>query len=225
MKNYKLMPILVLLIFTGLTSYSQTISFKVDLNDTGYPAEGADIRIGGNANGTGWTSSKVLLTDDDNDGIWVGNYENVPVGEFLFRVFQGTGDFGTWAGSWITDVTRKGCVSSEANYSYQVASDTNVTISFVLNECYSVTQGTLSYQSLDLVDFSVYPNPADDFVKITTVSGVSSVAIYDLLGSKILETITYDENNGLNVSSLAPGVYVVVVESDGDKGLVKFVKK
>ncbi|GAA3658365.1 hypothetical protein [Flavivirga jejuensis] len=86
MKNYKL-TVFILVYTVFATAYGQSVTFNVDLNRAAYPETGKELRIGGNANGTGWTSSLVLLSDLDNDGIYSGSAD-FPVGDFLFIELQ-----------------------------------------------------------------------------------------------------------------------------------------
>lgn len=60
---------------------------------------------------------------------------------------------------------------------------------------------------------SVYPNPANDVINLSGVTGASTVSIYDAAGRLVSTTVV--ENNALNVSSLEAGVYNISIENNG----------
>jgi hypothetical protein len=69
---------------------------------------------------------------------------------------------------------------------------------------------------VDTSKFSAYPNPVTNG-KLYISSESSSekqVAIYSLLGQKVLETKTTN-NTEINVSQLAKGAYILNVTEDG----------
>ncbi len=71
-------------------------------------------------------------------------------------------------------------------------------------------------------DLSIFPNPAQDFVKINTRSKILSIYIYDMAGIRSNATMV---DGKVNVKNLQPGVYLLGIKTD--KGLVtkKFIKK
>lgn len=82
--------------------------------------------------------------------------------------------------------------------------------------------GELSTSSFNQERFSVYPNPASDFVTIASqITGVKSVAIFDVLGKEVLNTTVANER--LNISALNSGVYVLRITQDGISETKKLV--
>lgn len=70
-----------------------------------------------------------------------------------------------------------------------------------------------------LTSFSLYPNPATDFVNIeTTVSGDKAIVVYDMLGKQVINTVI--SGNRLDISGLKSGVYMVSI-SQNDNTLTK----
>lgn len=229
MKNYNLTTVWALLICAVFTTYGQNVSFNVDFTGSGYPAAGMQVSIGAYVGG--WDTDLVILEENPNNANhYIGTYYGIP-GNFEFRIYHNTIGGSNWGGAWITDMKGNppGCdpvLNNESNYQYQIINNEDATLSFSLNGCYTVTPGlTLSNKSFDLVDFSVYPNPSEDFININTKEGVDSVSIYNLLGSEVLKATNYSKEGGLDVSALTSGVYVLVIESAGSKGTYKFVKK
>jgi len=75
---------------------------------------------------------------------------------------------------------------------------------------------------------SVYPNPANDNLNITGVSGKTNIRMYDVLGNVVISTstpssMTEETNTALNTSELAQGVYMLVTENNSGRTLTKVV--
>ena len=67
-----------------------------------------------------------------------------------------------------------------------------------------------------VADLSVYPNPATDYVTVEG-AGVSSLAAYSLGGALMGKA----DGNRLDVSSYAPGLYILKVSAGGEEHTVK----
>ncbi|WP_313806322.1 T9SS type A sorting domain-containing protein [Flavobacterium sp.] len=84
------------------------------------------------------------------------------------------------------------------------------------------TLGTSTFNNIS--GLNVYPNPANDFLHITTAAnGVKNVAIYDVVGKEVLNTTTANET--INVSSLNAGIYMVKITEEGKTATRKLVIK
>ncbi|MHB0756613.1 T9SS type A sorting domain-containing protein [Polaribacter sp. M15] len=59
---------------------------------------------------------------------------------------------------------------------------------------------------------AIYPNPASQFVNISSELEISKVDIYNLLGKKVMSTDTLN-NNVLEVSNLSSGIYMMKLVS------------
>ncbi|WP_053992763.1 T9SS type A sorting domain-containing protein [Mangrovimonas sp. TPBH4] len=78
----------------------------------------------------------------------------------------------------------------------------------------SLMDMTLSIGQFESIEFSLHPNPTNSgIVTISTANqGDISVTVYDVLGKNVLNT---DVLNGqLNVSTLAPGLYLLQLEQN-----------
>lgn len=75
--------------------------------------------------------------------------------------------------------------------------------------------------------FELAPNPANEFLTITTKSDieVSSISIYNTLGQLILVIPNAKETNSVDVSQLTSGTYFVKVISDKGSSNSKFIKQ
>ena len=82
---------------------------------------------------------------------------------------------------------------------------------------------TLGVQSNNIAGLSVYPNPVTNgtlFIE-TAANAEKTVAIFDVLGKKVLSTSTND--NVVNVGSLNTGVYIVQITEEGKTASIKLV--
>lgn len=87
----------------------------------------------------------------------------------------------------------------------------------------SISIGNLAFQEV----FTLFPNPASTLLSIT--SNISADAlIYDVTGKQVLTTISVlpNQNNTLNVSTLATGVYFVhCLDENQNRYVAKWVKE
>ncbi|APX99265.1 hypothetical protein BWR22_02720 [Lacinutrix venerupis] len=85
--------------------------------------------------------------------------------------------------------------------------------------------GTLSVDTFNNANFSIYPNPTNTgFVNITTTSNEAiTVTVFDILGKQVLSQNV--NNNTLNVSSLNTGVYILKLNQNGATMTKKLVVK
>jgi len=74
----------------------------------------------------------------------------------------------------------------------------------------------------DISGFTLFPNPANgDIVNInTSISGEKQVAVFDVLGKKVMD-VTID--NELNISTLSPGIYMVRVTQNNSTATKKLI--
>ena len=83
--------------------------------------------------------------------------------------------------------------------------------------------GTGDFQN---IAFSLYPNPANDYITID-LNGTSSnyqVAIFDMLGKNVYNT-EIDGTKQIDVSSLAAGAYFVKLNSNSQTTTIRFIKQ
>jgi hypothetical protein len=84
--------------------------------------------------------------------------------------------------------------------------------------------GTLSINEfINNLDFTIYPNPTNNFVNIVTKENIEKIEVYDILG-KIVKV----KNKGVNIdlSDLSKGIYALKVTTiDGKIAAKKIIKK
>ena len=70
-------------------------------------------------------------------------------------------------------------------------------------------------------DFILYPNPSKEVLHIQSNENIKNIVIYNVLGKSILRATN---PNSIDTSSLAEGIYFVVVETDKGSGTQKLIK-
>ena len=80
----------------------------------------------------------------------------------------------------------------------------------------------LKNTDFEAIDFEIYPNPADDFIVISSSKKINQYEIIDLLGKKVLKSNFKTEK--IDVSGLQSGVYILKVEDGSKSEIHKFIK-
>lgn len=75
----------------------------------------------------------------------------------------------------------------------------------------SVSFSTLSTETIELAQFSVYPNPTSDVINIKTNMQLTKVELFDILGKRVLIT---GATNQLNIKQFKSGMYILKVHSE-----------
>lgn len=97
---------------------------------------------------------------------------------------------------------------------------------FVNDPCINMTvsYSVLSNESFNQSNFSVYPNPVNDVLNLSSEKMITSATIFNLLGQE-LATKTINANEGtIDVSSLQSGTYFVKIYSDALVKTWKIIK-
>jgi hypothetical protein len=74
--------------------------------------------------------------------------------------------------------------------------------------------------------FSLYPNPAEEWVNLKTESPILSLKVTDALGREVFaQSEAFRENNRLNISAWKPGLYWLRIQTAEGTAVQKVVKK
>ena len=84
--------------------------------------------------------------------------------------------------------------------------------------CIDMTR-TIDIEDAEIASVSMFPNPTSSAVTLSGVSG-SQVQLFDLSGRRLFLIESAEENQQLDVSSLAEGLYLVRI-SDGSRSVVQ----
>lgn len=89
----------------------------------------------------------------------------------------------------------------------------------------SAYDASLSNESFERNDFTIYPNPANNFFKVNAQETVS-IEVYDILGKLVVKKENNSSNDQINISNLNAGVYMVNVKNDnGGIKIFKLIKE
>ncbi len=75
--------------------------------------------------------------------------------------------------------------------------------------------------------YSIYPNPAGDYLNVNNVKGVQHLAVYNIVGSRMMDFNNLDSDQlKITLSGINPGVYFLrITARDGNLKTIKFIKK
>lgn len=101
------------------------------------------------------------------------------------------------------------------------SADTNMTYVYSLGG--SGVHDVLSLEDHATLDFSVYPNPSSNNIKIQSKSAISNVQLFNSLGQKVLDV---DGKSTIDISGLNAGFYVLKAKDiDGNLGVKRVIKQ
>lgn len=84
-----------------------------------------------------------------------------------------------------------------------------------------ISEENLAVTDVKKNNISIYPNPAVDVINISNVSSKTKYEIYSVGGQLVNQGTT---DGKVNVSKLTKGVYILSLESNGEKSQTKFIK-
>jgi PKD repeat protein len=113
---------------------------------------------------------------------------------------------------------------------YELLDENNVTIKygrdFGFEESTSIKNEYLSLSEPTDINFMIYPNPAKDYINLTSESIIDGYIIYDIKGSLISKGIKNNSNDlTINLKNIYSGIYFLEIKSGNIKETVKFIKK
>lgn len=88
---------------------------------------------------------------------------------------------------------------------------------------YEFLSSSLSTDSFNLLNFTLYPNPASTIVNIKADKDIESITIYSVLGKKIM---TKKNTKTIDIRDLKSGIYLIqIITKDNKKTNQRFIKK
>lgn len=91
------------------------------------------------------------------------------------------------------------------------AIDPSFTESAMVIDYVRVYQNQLSTDEVSINDFKVYPNPATDYITISSQHNIDAVEIYNTLGQSIFRK--EQDVNTINVQDIESGIYLLKIYS------------
>lgn len=86
-------------------------------------------------------------------------------------------------------------------------------------------ESNLSVDDIAAKDISIYPNPGQDRITITTQSIVDQVRVIDILGKVVLQKNANQISPTMDISSLSTGTYIVQVIGENGTQATKLIKQ
>ncbi len=83
----------------------------------------------------------------------------------------------------------------------------------------------LSTNDLSGKDFSLYPVPAKDHLFINSAVPIERVEVFNVLGKQIKDIDPLPSAQGLNISSLSTGIYLLKISTNNSSTVKKFIKE
>lgn len=183
--------------------------------------------------GNSYTISYWYLDNDPNaktrmwsfwlkEGTTEGSFATLPNNEAEFRA----PDYSTDSPNWVQKTFTLTAPLETVGFRFEARTYTEGAGSgFIYYDTFSIIDNTATASIVEnnIEGLKVYPNPASDLVNIVSNEiGTKTVAIYDMLGKKVLETSTEET---VNVSTLTSGVYIMNITQDGKNASRKLVIK
>lgn len=69
------------------------------------------------------------------------------------------------------------------------------------------------------IDIKVFPNPAENFIRVTPDNRIRKIQVYNLVGKEV-QSYTYQDNQQYSVADLPKGIYLVRIVDSNNKILV-----
>jgi hypothetical protein len=89
---------------------------------------------------------------------------------------------------------------------------------------FDVYANEVSEQS-EIIEIEIYPNPVSDYIDLSAFvfKSVDTIEVVDMSGTSVMKKMKL-ERNGLNVTDLTPGNYILTLHADEKVYQGKFVK-
>ncbi|TEB41527.1 T9SS C-terminal target domain-containing protein, partial [Flavobacterium circumlabens] len=81
---------------------------------------------------------------------------------------------------------------------------------------------TLGIDKMEISKFSIYPNPATNFITIDTEIPVEKYQIFTISGQKLMEGA---DKNKINIAELNPGMYFIKFQIENKSYVSKIIKR
>lgn len=204
--------------FAGINNNSTSTAGYEDFTAvTGNVNAGQTYNFSASFSGTSYAEDQVLVWIDLNQD---GDFDDA--GE---KVLVTTAKKSPWTGSIAIPATAKIGQTRMRVRLHDSTSGPNATpcgtSTYGQVEDYSLNIGQLAVSDVKKNSVNVYPNPAKDIINISNVSSKAQFEIYSVGGQLVNQGIT---DGKVNVSKLIKGVYILSVESNGEKTQTKFIK-
>jgi len=215
---------------------SKQVNDKLDAlgftNKDTYFVSGEDHEFYGATNGDWITPPNAYwdtIFDMSTSFLWDQHKPNVDFTDNSTGLSVDFSDSSTGAVSWLWDFG-DGNTSTSQNPTHIYATNGTYDVKlYVENDIKSWNEVTKSatYAALAIADeytlnFSVFPNPTNGVLNITSKTPINRVEIYSILGKKIVDTTI--NTNSVDLSNLNRGIYIIKAHSNNELGIKRIIK-
>jgi hypothetical protein len=185
------------------------------------------IYVGGGVFGT---ADAIELNDVDGDGIWCGSAIFPPAGgNYVFLNSPNSNE------DWGAKENLEGLSCADAgNWNDRImpALDADISLGLTFGTCDEISIPSIPCSPTAIEDdfskdlFSIYPNPNNGIVNISSDKQVSYVKIYNMIGNLVFEEKSYKTNSIINIQNFMNGIYFLELEfEDGSFNNTKLIKR
>lgn len=209
-------------------NFSASVSITTNIPATGYePNTDYDITV--LLNQSGASRHGFALTAEKNaDNSKVGTFTPTSTTRLVnggANITQSDADSGSiWTFTWTSPSTNEGPVTfyaagNAANGNGSPSGDQIVTS--------SLSAPSLGISEAKRLVFNMYPNPSSDLVQIELPTGTTEAeaGVFDYKGRRVNVKRISPNDNQLDVSDLAAGIYLIRISTDEKVGIQKLIKK
>lgn len=116
-------------------------------------------------------------------------------------------------------------VSTTGNYWIDFTVSTQGTQGlFYLDNITVLQEGTSGLNNPSLATVKAYPNPAGNTITLTGDTDISKVEFFSATGQQVMSKAINNNTAILNIESLSAGIYMMAVESGGNRETLKLIK-
>lgn len=183
------------------------------INDGDYTEYVIDVET----SGTYEVSARVASASSGGTIVLIS--DDIPVGEINVSNTEG------WQ-NWVDITTTIDLSEGEQTLRLEFIGDAGNL--FNINKLEFTESTTLSVDTADIYELSIYPNPAQDFITVQGIELIEGEAtIYDLQGREVISSIniSQSESTSIDISRIPSGVYLMKILNNGNPSTLKFIKK
>ena len=199
----------------GITSLGQVDSIAPDSVLAFVDIPVYELQDDGSLTEAVFTGSALVISRRFSVGV---DFSNVASGDTVGLVSTTDGDTDTY-NAW--ELTENGDWFTVEQPSYSWGLQVDFAIFPVIDE-----NDPAGVSDKTALNFSVYPNPCSDWLKIRCGTREAFTAsVHDLSGKKISDSSLARENEILDVSRLDPGIYLLSIYSESSVATQRFIKQ
>ncbi len=196
----------------GINNGPFNVTFKVDMNSVTENFTTPEV------NGTfnNWCGGCAPMSDADGDNIWELTIA-LPAGihEYKFA-------YDSWAGQ-ESLVPGSSCTVTVENFTNRTIAVSSPTT--LPDVCWGQCSpcGVSSVNDSDFSSISIFPNPANDVLNVSGISGNGVARIVDMTGKEVMGGININSNTlQINLSEIPVGNYVLVTNVNSVQSMSRF---